>query len=158
MADKTHSSVIQIWEEFLKVNPDYKTSERPNSWYFCDTKEWADKCAQLVIDEIKQGTCSLYEEYKTNNEALPKVGQLDIITNWEGEAKAIIKISKIEKIPFNEVSEELAAKEGEGDRTLTSWRKGHWDFFKRQTKSLCIKPSEDMILVYEHFETIWINQ
>ena len=144
-----------MWEAFVQAHPNYADHEQPSSWYFCATEEPANTCAQLVVDRIKQATCSLLIEYQVENEPLPQVGQLDIVTNWVGKAQAIIRIEKVDIVPFGQVTEQFAYLEGEGDRTLAFWRKAHWDFFEKELTAIDRKPSEDMELVCEHFETIW---
>ena len=51
---------------------------------------------------------------------------------------------------------EHAWKEGEGDRTLAYWRKGHADFFKHVYKeALNMAFTEEKLIVYEEFEVIF---
>lgn len=144
-----------MWEEFIQANPEHTTKPQPDSWYFCASEEPANTCAQLVVDRIKKATCSLLIEYKVENEPLPQVGQLDIVTNWAGEAQAIIRIEKVDIVPFGQVGEQFAYMEGEGDRSLTYWRKAHWEFFSRELEAMDRQPSEEMELVCEHFEIVW---
>ncbi len=50
---------------------------------------------------------------------LPSVGDYSIILSSEDVPLAIIQTVKVEVLPMNEVSEEFAIAEGEGDRTYT---------------------------------------
>ncbi len=38
---------------------------------------------------------------------------------------------------------------------LKKWKKAHWDFFANALEESGKKPTEDMLIVYESFETIW---
>ena len=84
--------------------------------------EAPDELADLVLKGIKTATCSAYELYQINNEPLPQVGDYSVILNSSEEAVCIIKTLKVYVTAFNQVSDEHAFKEGEGDRSLGYWR------------------------------------
>lgn len=155
MNPDTDSSVDDLWNEFIRANAEYETHKVPDSWYFCDHEKDADECANLVVRGIKQATSSSLWWFEENNASKPKVGDLNIVTNWNGTGKAIIRTTKVEQIPFNKITKEHAAIEGEGDKSLSYWKKVHWDYFSREMKPSGKKPTEDMIIIYEQFDTIW---
>ncbi|WP_326909746.1 ASCH domain-containing protein [Sedimentibacter sp. MB31-C6] len=150
-------SVEKMWTNYLET-----LGEKPNntnrtyeSWYFCDNKQDADELAELVFNGTKKATASLYLYYSSENEELPKVGDLSIITNWEGEAKCIIRTSNIDIVPFKNVTEEFAATEGEGDKSLEYWKRCHKDYFSREIKELGKEFNEDILVVCEKFEVVY---
>jgi uncharacterized protein YhfF len=55
-------------------------------------------------------------------------------------------------VPFKQVSAEFAAREGEGDGSLQSWRESHWDFFSRECRRLGRAPNEAMPVVCTSFD------
>ncbi|MCL2595058.1 MAG: ASCH domain-containing protein [Promicromonosporaceae bacterium] len=126
----------------------------PEAWAFGhegDT-ELADELLGLVLSGIKTGTASLKWEYA--DEPLPKEGDLSIILDGAGEPRAIIRTTSVAVIPFAEVTAEHARAEGEGDRTLETWRADHEGFWRRglpegQEFSL------DMPVVCERFELVY---
>jgi len=151
---KEHKTVKEIWKKYLStigenINDTDKTYE---SWYFCNNEKDANELAGLVKKGIKKATASLHCLYEIENEPIPKVGDYIIITNWKGMAQCIIQITSINIIPFKEVTEEFAAKEGEGDKTLSFWRKVHRKFFTLELKEHNKKFSEDMLVICEEFE------
>ncbi|MBL4656881.1 MAG: ASCH domain-containing protein [Flavobacteriales bacterium] len=150
-----HPSIHKMWAAFCLANREYKEREAPNSFYFCDNQPDADQCAELVVKEIKQATAASLWSYEHADEVIPQNGDLFIVTNWAGEAKAIIRTSKIEQVPYHHISAEFARIEGEGDKSLEYWRKVHWDYFSREMKPHQLEPSQNMIIVCEHFETLW---
>lgn len=87
--------------------------------------EAPDKLADLVLQKIKTATCSAYDLYLINNEPLPQAGDHSVILNSNDDAICIIKTLKVYVTAFNQVSEEHAFKEGEGDQSLEYWRKVH---------------------------------
>ncbi|MCP4706735.1 MAG: ASCH domain-containing protein, partial [candidate division Zixibacteria bacterium] len=102
-------------------------------------------------------TCGLVWAYEAENEKLPSVGDLSIITNWEGEPLCIIESIEVEINVFNEVDEKFAYEEGEGDRSLAYWRKVHWDYFSRECSNIGREPTETMPLMCERFRVVFVT-
>lgn len=145
----------EYWKNFQNNNPEYHSLKQPQSFYFCDNKEDADECAELVIKKIKQATSPSVWWFEINNENFPKVGDIAIVTNWNGEPKAIIKTTKVEIVKFKDITAEYAYTEGEGDKSLEYWKKVHWDYYKKEMEEFGEYPNEGMEIVCEYFATIW---
>jgi uncharacterized protein YhfF len=62
---------------------------------------------------------------------------------------------KVYITPFSQVTEEHAYKEGEFDRTLSSWRECHSEFFTTELKKIEREFTEDMPVVCEEFEVVY---
>jgi len=147
----------QFLTRFLESLP---TDERSkyhsfSSDYFCNDEENANLCAQLVYDGIKTATCSLKLSYLAEGEPIPLTGHLQVVTNWHQEPVAIIEITSVTECPYNEVTEEFAFAEGEGDRTLNWWRKAHWQFFTEECQAIGIEPQDNMMLILERFKVVY---
>ena len=154
---KEHKTVKEMWKKYLStigenINDTGKTYE---SWYFCNNEKDANELSTLVKKGIKKATASLHYLYEIENEPIPEVGDYVIITNWKRIAQCIIQITNINIISFKDVTEEFAAKEGEGDKTLSFWRKVHRKFFSLELKEYSKKFSEDMLVVCEEFEVVY---
>ncbi len=147
--------VKELWDKFTDKNPSYKGKKMPESYHFCDTKKDADELAELVRKGIKKATSTLLCFFELDNEKLPKENELFIITNFQGDAIAIIKNTKIEQMPFNQVPASFAYKEGEGDRSLEYWKKAHTQIYTRWLKEFDMEFDENMIAVLEHFEVLY---
>ncbi len=117
-----------------------------------------DSLAKLVIDGSKTATCSGYDFYELENEPLPKVGDYSIILNSKDEPVAIIKTVEVTIQPMNEVPEEFAIAEGEGDRTYQYWKDVHIRFFTEELRKIGRDYTEDMLLVCERFSLVDVNQ
>ncbi|WP_096187694.1 ASCH domain-containing protein [Evansella halocellulosilytica] len=140
------------WNDYWK---DQKMPGHVSAWQFGADP---DQLAQLVIDGIKTATCSAYVFYEKENEPLPKNDEYSIILNRKDEPAAIIKNVEVSVIPMNEVSEEFAVAEGEGDRTYRYWWDVHEQFFRSELRKLGVEFSEDMLLVCERFELIDVKR
>jgi len=151
MADK---SVQEMWARFTSVHPEFSESKYV-SWYFCNTQKCADELAELVKANIKTATCSLKYWYDTAGEKMPQAGEFNVVTNWDGVAQCITKTLKLTEIVFRNMTEELASREGEGDRSLEYWRRVHIKFFSDELKDKGIEFSEDMPVIFEEFEKVF---
>ena len=152
-----HKSVKEMWENFLmSIGPNIlNTKKEYSSWHFCDNEEDANNLAQLVKQGVKRATTGLYYFYEVEGEALPKLGDLSIIIDWQGKAQCIIETKKVSLLPFKEVTEEFAEIEGEGDKSLKYWREMHINAFNRQLKEHEKEFGEDMLVVCEEFEAVY---
>jgi len=154
---KEHKTVKEMWKKYLSTIGENinNTSKTYESWYFCNNEKDANELAELVKKGIKKATASLHCLYEIENETIPKVGDYIIITNWNGIAQCVIHITNINIIPFKNVTQAFAAKEGEGDKTLSFWRKVHRKFFTLELKEYSKKFSEDMLVICEEFEVVY---
>ncbi|CDH05217.1 ASCH domain protein [Xenorhabdus bovienii str. oregonense] len=119
-----------------------------SSWSFGDSPELADELARLVVYGKKTATCSAMESRKRENN-LPVIGAYNIIKDGNERPVCVIRTTVIRLVRFTDVTEEMARKEGEGDLSLSYWRKEHQNFFEREGTY-----SENMELVFEEFELI----
>ena len=149
-------AISLYWKSFQKKHPEYQDHDIPMHYYYCDNKKDADECAELVVKGIKQATSSSLWWYKKHNELLPKIGDLAIVTNWEGTPKAITRVTKVSKVKLGEIDAAYAIKEGEGDKSLAYWNKVHWQYYTREMEPFGEKPTKDLIIVCEEFETIFV--
>ncbi|EHK0035611.1 ASCH domain-containing protein [Vibrio parahaemolyticus] len=123
--------------------------------YFCADEYNASVCADLILRGEKRASCSLEYWYSQKGEPMPEVGHLQVVSDWEGMPTCIIELTSVSKCKYCDVTAEFAAEEGEGDKSLSWWRKAHWKFFSLECDELGIKPTEDMLLVIERFKVVY---
>lgn len=140
----------ELWEEFIKKSKlsisDY------DMWSFGVD---ADNLANLVAIGDKTATSSAYPLYELENEPLPTIGCYSIILDSKDNAVCIIQTKKVTVVPFNKVSEEHAYKEGEGDKSLTFWKKVHEKFFTECLSQVGLRFTPAMKVVCEEFEVVY---
>lgn len=128
----------------------------PESWMFGDqTKAMGDELSALVAEGKKTATCSLFQLYEIEKEAIPVVGEYDIILNGDNEPCLVTQVTKVEKIKMSDVTPELAKKEGEGDLSYDYWYQAHEDFFTNELTNLNLKFHPDVLLIWEEFEVVF---
>ena len=86
---------------------------------------------------------------------MPRVGEYSIILDSENEAKCIIQTKIVYVVPFNEVTEEHAYKEGEGDKSLIYWKTVHKEFFTECLEEVKLSFNNSMKVVCEEFEVVY---
>lgn len=149
-------SPLEMWTDFTQSNPEYKKEEIPESDFFHNNKEDANRLAELTLTGKKRATSGLYSLYQHYNADLPNVGTKQILTDFEGKAKAIIENISVDTIPFNMISKEYAELDmGTDIEPLKKWKKAHWDFFESFLEESGEKPTEEMLIVCVRFEKIW---
>ncbi len=146
-----------FWQAFLDLGDHRERygSAVPDVWHFCSNKEDADDLLALVLQGPKRGTASLIESYERDGEEIPEVGCLSIVTDWAGNPGCVIETVKITRCPFGEVTEEMAAIEGEGDGSLSYWRRAHINAFGEEMKDWGKTLSDDMEILFEEFRVLY---
>lgn len=148
----TNASAKTIWKEYKQLHPD--APDNYVAWAFGDSKEMADELLELVLNGTKTATASNYSLYGEEDE-LPYPGLHNILLDGNGEAKAIVVTTDVDIVPFDEVTEEHAYLEGEGDRSLEFWRKSHEDFFTREMEEANLTFHTKIPVVCERFKLVY---
>jgi uncharacterized protein YhfF len=154
---KEPANIKSFWHQYLDSLPE---TEKPRSatydfGTFGDTEEEAEECAWLVKAGIKTATSGLVWEYEADHEKLPVVGDISIVTSWEGVPQCVTEVTESVIKPFDEVDEHFAFDYGEWDRTLAGWRKGNWAYFSRVCDKIGRTPSETMPLICLRFRVLF---
>lgn len=140
----------ECWNQYKEINP--LAGPEPEAWAFGAAP---DLLAELVAKGVKTATASAYDEYVHYEEELPKVGDLDMVLDGQGQAVAIIETTKVTVIPFRDVSADHAYKEGEGDRSLTYWRQVHEELFTKWLADIGLTFSPESKVVLEEFQVVY---
>ena len=150
------SSVSAMWRNFKQAHPEYANEPLPNADFFHDNKEDADRLAALTVLGKKQASSSLYFLYEKYGVDLPQAGNLQIITDFEGKAQAIIRSKTVGTVAYNAIPKAYAILDmGTALHPLEQWKKAHQAFFESYTKESGVKTIDNMLIVCETFETIW---
>ncbi len=146
-----------------KLNPTgYYTGERPleavppPAWAFGATPEQADELLALVLAGVKTATAGALWDYEAEDEELPTPGLLGIVTDGRGVPRALVVTTEVDIVPFDRVGAEHALLEGEGDRTLATWREVHERAFTEHADhDRGFRP--DMPVVLQRFKVLYAD-
>ncbi|UYP44206.1 hypothetical protein NEF87_000491 [Candidatus Lokiarchaeum ossiferum] len=144
---------LEIYE--IGVLEGFSIRDAPFSvWHFCMNEHDADKLAELVLSGTKRGTASLVDAYLAENEPFPKLGARSIITDFAGFPRCIIETVNVTITPFDKVSPEFAAIEGEGDKSLEYWRRVHIEFFTEEAEISNLSFNMQSKIILEEFRVV----
>lgn len=146
-----------LWSAYLDGLPADHPHRQASytAWGFGDSPQMADALGALVAAGIKTATASLGWMYEAEGEPLPQPGQLSVIVDSRDQALCLIETTQVMILPFDHVPDDFAYDEGEGPRTLESWRADHWAFFGRECVTLRREPSPSMPVVCERFRLLF---
>ena len=154
--DGIEKSPSEMWADYIESNPEHKNEGVPESDFFHNNETDANRLAELTLTGKKRASSGLYSLYEQYNVDLPSIGTKQIVTDFNGNAKAIIENVSVDTIPFNQISKEYAEMDmGTNVEPLKKWKKSHWDFFESFLKESGEKPSEEMLIVAVSFKKIW---
>lgn len=141
----------EMWECYLRQCPE-AVQKSYDAWCYGDAP---DELAELTCRGIKTATASAYPIYEIEDEPIPEPGEYSIVLYSDESAACIIQTEKVYVTPFQNVSEEQAFREGEGDRTLSYWREVHERFFRSEMEAAGLEFTQDMGVVCEEFKVVF---
>lgn len=153
MTPTQHAFLNQYLDTLPKSERD--TIPQITAEYFCADEYNANECARLINEGTKTASCSLKQGYDIEDEPLPVVGRLTLVLNWKEEPVCIVKLTDVSFCPFEEVTEEFAKAEGEGDGTYEWWHTAHVKFFTQYAKEVGAEFNDSSELVLERFEKVF---
>ena len=121
---------------------------------FGDSAALSEELLALIRSGRKRGGASLLWAHEADLDPVPSVGEIEIVVNHRNAPSLVTRITEVEVVPFNQVSAQFAAREGEGDASLEYWRCAHWAFFSRECQRIGRMPSETMPVVCSSFEVL----
>ena len=130
-------------------------SRKVSSWKFGDSDKMAEELLNSVLSGAKTATSGLVISQEYYKESLPEVGERSIILDGKNAPRCIIETTKVLIIPYHEVDEDYALKEGEGFTSLKDWQVAHHAFFTRECKRMNTQFDENMKVVCEEFKVIY---
>lgn len=146
--------INEFWEDFLLKTNRSKDTKYIEYFHFELTEKWANELLRLVLIGQKKATSSSLLAYQIEGERIPQVGDLSIVTDWEGIPKCVIETTNVMIIPFKDITFDICKREGE-DKNLESWIEGHTKIFSSEGSMLGYNFTEDMPVVFEDFKMVF---
>lgn len=143
------NNIELYWKKFCSET-NLENTQYKEAFQFGEKIDWL---AQLVVEGKKTATCSSFELYKVENEPLPKAGEYSIILDSDNLPVAIIQVESVEIYPLNEVPENFAIAEGEGN--YKEWWDAHVNFFTELFKQYDLTFTPHMKAVCERFKKVY---
>lgn len=144
----------EMWQAYCLQNHIAEDSLH-DSWKFCGGGEMGDALARLALEGTKTATAAMKAAYDSMKLPLPQVGEYGIVLYDNDQAACIIRLTKVSLTPFGQVSAEHAFREGEGDRSLESWRRDHRAVYKPFCEQTGLSIDDDTLFVLAEFERVY---
>jgi uncharacterized protein YhfF len=125
---------------------------QPKAEQFGDGVAMGNELAVLIVRGVKTATCSCLWEWQDAGETPPRVGDISILLDGNERAVAVIEVTEVVVCAYEDVDAAFAFDEGEDDRSLASWRRIHWQWFKQMLPAIGREPAMTMPLVCERFQ------
>ena len=148
---QTSETITAFWQRFLATQPAGAALSFTEAQQFGSGKAMGDELAALILAGTKTATCSCLWEWQAEGNPIPVAGSLSILLDGGGAPCAVLEITEVAVRQFGEVGAEFAAAEGEGDRSLDTWRRIHWQWFSEVLPPIGRAQSREMPLVCESF-------
>lgn len=114
---------VKMSDADIHPEPNWESLQR---FTFGDNPSLADELLHLVLQGIKTATCWSVEDGQ-----LTEVGRRSVVCDSQDIPRAILETVCLERQAFDQVSEDFARREGEGDLSLDYWRRSHRIYFER---------------------------
>ncbi|MEB8328089.1 ASCH domain-containing protein [Flavobacteriaceae bacterium KMM 6897] len=150
-----NSSARSMWGDFLSAHLEFAFEHTPTVYHFSDNEKDANQSVALVLAGVKKATSHSLLGLQLQKKELPKRGDFSVLTDWDGKAKCIVRTTTVRMVPYFSINAEYTKIEGDGDGSLSDWKKIHWELFQRELAEYDRKPNESMIVVCEHFEKVF---
>ena len=152
--ESIHPTVLLTWRRYCDCAGLPHASPLPPVWHFCDNERDANECLALALSGCKRATTASLWFFEATGQRPPEVGDLEIVTAWDGAAGCIIRTTHVDVRTFADIDATYAAIEGEGDGSLDHWRATHWAYYERELAGSARRPALDMPLVCQQFEVV----
>lgn len=145
-----------FWNEYLRsIPPSLWPSNADIEASYAGNREVTDKLLALYQSGKKAAASSLVKAFEVDGEPLPAVGAYWIVLNGQGHPACILKTVRVDINRFSDVPAEVAIAEGEGDCSISDWKRLHRKFYTPYLDELGIQDLDAADVITEFFEMVY---
>ena len=144
----------EYWEKFLKETARDADERCAGDLNFEAKGFVSNELNALVLSGQKTAFFSSYATFAIDGEPLPVSGELYIVIDRAQNPLCVIELESVNILPFNEVTWEMAQKEGE-DENLEAWREKKQEYLEDEGSVLGFDFAPDIKLVYQTFKVVY---
>lgn len=147
-------AVRRYWQDFCTAVR--LPADTPcQAWYFGSDAALAHELAELVLRGPKRATASLAEFKDGMPQVAPVPGGYSVVTEFDGTPRAVVRTARLDRRALRDVDAAFAWDEGEGDRTLADWQRGHRRYFTAVLKETGRAFDDGLLVDLERFELLY---
>ena len=118
-------------------------------------KPIVDSILDLILSGEKCGTFGLKLLLDRQPGSFPTMGGEAVIVDMDGVPHGIVRTSKLTPVAYKDITEDYLTIEGPGARQLDRWQEIHWPYWSALLDRHDLDPSDDMVVMVEHFELVY---
>ena len=146
--------IQNYWKDFLACTG--RESETKYAAVICFGMDM--KACNGAIERIRSGEmrCRIYpaDGYRKAMSGEARVGDLCIVTDWQGMPQAVIETVEVQNLPVSALTDEICALEGM-QPDLCAWREKQLPFIKTEIEELDGELNEATQLTVEEFKLVY---
>ena len=143
-----------FWQTFLQSTGRDPSLRYSAAYSFDLTQDVAHALLELVLKGRKRATASSLTCYEKEGEAVPRPGDLCVLTEFDGTPRCVVETTKVTILPYRDMTFDLCRLEGEDD-TLESWQRSHSRYFSEEGGMVGYDFTPDMPVIFEEFRVVY---
>lgn len=112
----------------------------------------------LVANREKVGTFPLPWYFEKTKQPLPKPGDFIMLVDFDGAPQALVRTSRLESRTWATITEDDIAIDGPTMRTMSAWKKVHFEHWTRQLTGTGRSIVDDMPVLVERFDLVYATE
>ena len=145
----------EFWKSYLKAtNQSEENAVYSGELVFEDTGFTGETQLSLVLSGAKTAIFTPLESIEVNLENIPVVGETYVVLDPSDEPHCIIELTDVTIVPLNEISWDLARRDGENEN-LSDWQDKMREFLEDEADLCGFEAREDSKIVCEIFRVIY---
>jgi uncharacterized protein YhfF len=113
-----------------------------------------EQVIELIRAGDKTGTFTLPWIIEGTGQPDPNVGDPLILIDFNGNPRLLVRLTKIQAVPFGEITEADTAIDGSPVRSMEIWRPLHTRYWNAMLSPFGLEVSDDMPVLVEAFELL----
>ena len=148
-------TTAEFWKSYLKAtNQKTENAVYSGELVFEDSGFTGKTQLSLVLSGAKTAIFTPFDSFEINRESIPVSGEVYVVLDSEEEPVAILEVTNVTVIPFNEIPWDLAARDGENEN-LSDWQDKMREFLEDEADLCVFEVREDSKIVCEIFRVIY---
>lgn len=145
----------EFWKQYLKdTNQNENEAVYSGELVFEDEGMTGRTQLSMVLSGSKTAMFTPLETIEINLEKTPVTGEVYVVLDTDDEPRCVIELTDVRIIPLNEISWELARKDGE-DEDMQDWKEKMEEFLEEEADLCGFEALPDSKIVCEIFKLIY---
>ena len=145
----------EFWKQYLRdTNQNENEAVYSGELVFEDEGMTGRTQLSMVLSGSKTAMFTPLETIEINMEKMPVTGEVYVVLDTNDEPRCVIELTDVRIIPLNEISWELARKDGK-DEDMQDWKEKMEEFLEEEADLCGFEALPDSKIVCEIFKLIY---